>query len=158
MVEKNCFDMTKLILQIMCVTVVQWSRSCLHVQIHRVRPPAMLFSVPFFFSCLAFFLNTIFPLAFFLYSYCWPCWSCTWINIDILSLSPELYFGKRISKALDLHTGQAYNQIKTISPVKTCPSSETTEFCFNVSWHRDRQHTVHHKLYYRETCIKRTPY
>ena len=25
MAEKNCFDMTKLILQIMCVIVVQWS-------------------------------------------------------------------------------------------------------------------------------------
>ena len=24
MAEKNCFDITKLILQIMCVTVVQW--------------------------------------------------------------------------------------------------------------------------------------
>ena len=27
-------------------------------------------------------------------------------------LSPEFYFGKRISKALDLHTGQAYDQKK----------------------------------------------
>ena len=35
--------------------------------------------------------------------------------IYILSLSPEFYFGKGISKALDLHTGQAYDQIKTIS-------------------------------------------
>ena len=33
----------------------------------------------------------------------------------ILSLNPELYFGKGISKALDLHTGQAYDQKKTIS-------------------------------------------
>ena len=36
-------------------------------------------------------------------------------SIYILSLSPEFYFGKGISKALDLHTGQAYDQIKTIS-------------------------------------------
>ena len=50
-------------------------------------------------------------------------------SIYILSLSPEFYFGKGISKALDLHTGQAYDQIKTISQaVKTCPSSETAEF------------------------------
>ena len=36
-------------------------------------------------------------------------------SIYILSLCPEFYFGKGISKALDLHTGQAYDQIKTIS-------------------------------------------
>ena len=36
-------------------------------------------------------------------------------SIYILSLNPEFYFGKGISKALDLHTGQAYDQIKTIS-------------------------------------------
>ena len=97
-----------------------------------------------FFSCLVSFLTLFFLLAFFLYSYCWPCLSCTWIN-DILSLSPEFYFGKGISKSLDLHTGQADDQIKTISPVKTCPSSEF--FSLSVSWHHDKQHTVHHKLY-----------
>ena len=31
---KYSFDITKLIFQIMCVTVVQWSRSCLYVQIN----------------------------------------------------------------------------------------------------------------------------
>ena len=36
-------------------------------------------------------------------------------SIYILSLSPEFYFGKGISKALDLHTGQAYDQKKTIN-------------------------------------------
>ena len=77
----------------------------------------------FLFPCTVFFFS---PFGF-LYSYCWPCRSWTWIN-DILSLSPEFYFGKGISKALYLHTGQAYDQIKTISPVKTCPSSETAEF------------------------------
>ena len=43
-------------------------------------------------------------------------------------LKSGVYFGKGISKPLNLHTGQAYDQIKTISPVKTCPSSETAEF------------------------------
>ena len=58
MAEKNCFDMTKLIVQIMCVTVVQWSSSCLNVQINRVRLPASLFSVSlyrFFFLFGLFF-------------------------------------------------------------------------------------------------------
>ena len=36
-------------------------------------------------------------------------------SMYILSLSPEFYFGKGISKALDLHTGQVYDQIKTMS-------------------------------------------
>ena len=86
------------------------------------------FVVPFFFffPVWSLFLTLFFLLAFFS-SHGWPCWSCTWIN-DILSLSPGFYFGKGISKALDLHTGQAYDQIIIISPVKTCPSSETAEF------------------------------
>ena len=48
----------------MRVTMVQWSRSCLHLQINRVRLPATLFSVSlyrFFFSRLVSFFNTIFP-------------------------------------------------------------------------------------------------
>ena len=63
MAEKNCFDMTKLIFLIMCVTVVQWSKSCLNVQINRVRHPATLFSVSLyrlFFFCLVSFFNTVF--------------------------------------------------------------------------------------------------
>ena len=120
MAEKNCFDMTKLIFQIIYVTVVQWSSSCLNVQINRVRLLATLFSVSlyrfFFFFCLVSFFNTVFSFGL-----------CVIIiltadpaghalgSIYILSLSPEFYFGKGISKALDLHTGQAYDQIKTIS-------------------------------------------
>ena len=81
----------------------------------------------FFFSCLVSFFNTIFPFGLFFF---------------ILTADPaghalgsiSVYIKlKGISKALDLHTGQAYDQIKTINPVKTCPSSETVEFFFNVS-------------------------
>ena len=83
----------------MCVTVVQWSRSCLHVQINRVQLPATLFPVSlyrFFLSCLVSFFNTIFPFG-----------GHALGSINILS--PEFYFGKGISKALDLHAGQAYD-------------------------------------------------
>ena len=69
MAEKNCFDMTKLIFQIMCVTVVQWSSSFLNVQIKRARLPAtLLFSVSLyrFFSVWSLFFNTIFPSLFLL--------------------------------------------------------------------------------------------
>ena len=48
-------------------------------------------------------------------------------SIYIWSSSPESYFGKGISKTLDLHTGQvAYDQKKTIS-CQDMPSSETAE-------------------------------
>ena len=141
MAEKNCFDMTKLISQSMCVTVVQWSWSFLHVQTNRVRLLATLLSVSLyrFFSCLVYFFKHYFSFwPFFLYSYCRPCWSCTWINIIyILSLSPEFYFGEGISKALDLLTGQAYDQIKTISCQDMSLLWNSWIF-FNVSWHHDK--------------------
>ena len=67
------------------------------------------FSAPFF-LCLVSFLKHYFPF--------WPFFFI--LNADpaghalgsiyILSLSPKFYFGKGISKALDLHTGQAYDQ------------------------------------------------
>ena len=54
--------------QIVCVSVVQWSKSCLHVRINRVRLPATLFSVfctVFFFPVWSLFLKLFFLLAFF---------------------------------------------------------------------------------------------
>ena len=99
----------------MCVTVVQWSSSCLNVQINRVRLPATLFSVSlfrFFFSVWSLFLNTIFPFGLFFFVLTADPAGHVLGSIYILSLSPEFYFGKGISKALDLHTGQAYDQKK----------------------------------------------
>ena len=148
MAEKNCFDMTKLIFQIMCVTVVQWSRSFLHVQINRVRLPATLLSVSlyrFFLPCF-FFFNTIFPFGLFFFFLTADPAGHALGSIYILSLSPEFYFGKGISKALDLHTGQAYDQIKTISCQDMSLLWNSWIF-FSVSWHHDKQDTVHHKLY-----------
>ena len=137
-------------LKIMCVTVVQWSRSCLQVQINRVRFPAsdavLCFLVPFFFSCLVSFFNTIFPFDRFFFILTADPPGHALGSIYILSLSPEFYFGKGISKALDLHTGQAYDQIKTISCQDMSLLWNSWIF-FNVSWHHDKQHTVHHKLY-----------
>ena len=102
----------------MCVSVVQWSRSCLHVQINRVPLLSTLdffcFFVPFFFLFGVFF-NTIFPFGLFFFILTADPAGHELGSIYILSISPEFYFGKGISKALDLHTGQAYDQIKTIS-------------------------------------------
>ena len=82
------------------------------------------FFVPFFFFLFFFFfdrffscpvLNTIFPFGtFFFILTAYPGGHALG-SIYILSLSPEFYLGKGISKALDMHTGQAYDQIKTIS-------------------------------------------
>ena len=116
MAEKNCLDMTKLIFQIMCVIVVQWARSYMLLQINRVRLPATLFSVSlYFFFCLVSFLNTIFPFGLFFFILTAEPAGHALGSIYILSSSPEFYFGKGISKALDLHTDQAYDQKKTIS-------------------------------------------
>ena len=118
--------MIKLIFLIM---VVQWSRRCLHLQINRVRLPATLFFVFLYrFSRLVSFFNAIFSFGIFSFILTADPAGHALGSIYILSLSPEFYFGKGISKALYLHTGQAHDQIKTISPVKTCPSSEKAEF------------------------------
>ena len=103
--------------QIMCVTVVQLSRRCLHLQINWVRLPATLFSVSlyrFFFS-VWFLFNTIFPFGLFSLFLLLTLLVMHLDQYIFLSLSPEFYFGKGISKAFDLHTGQAYDQIQTIS-------------------------------------------
>ena len=49
------------------------------------------FIVPFFFL-FGLFLTLFFLLAFFLYSYCWPCWSCTWINMYFKRTSDVLFW------------------------------------------------------------------
>ena len=119
MVEKNCFDMTRLIFQIMCVTMVQWSRSSLHVQINRVRLPATLLSVSlygFFLPVWSIFFHTIFSFGLFFFILTSDAAGHALGSIYILSLSPEVYFGKGIQKLLICaHTGQAYDQLETIS-------------------------------------------
>ena len=82
-----------------------------------VRLPATPFSVCLyrFFLCLVSFLTLFFLLAFFFFIFTADPAGHALESIYILSLSPEFYFGKGISKALDLHTGQVYDQKKIIS-------------------------------------------
>ena len=79
----------------MCGTVVQWSRICLQGQMNRVLLPATLISVnlccSFFFLFIFFFNTQSFSLAF-LYSYCPPCWSRTFINVYFKLKLGEFYF------------------------------------------------------------------
>ena len=85
------------------------------MQINRVRLPATLFSVSLyrFFFCLVSFFNTIFPFGLFFFILTADPAGHALGSIYILSLSPEFSFEKGISKALDLHIGQAYDQKKT---------------------------------------------
>ena len=120
---------------------MQWSRSFLHVQINRgfdSRRRCFLFLCNVFFPCLVYFFKHYFSFwPFFLYSYCRPCWSCTSINI-YFKLKSGVLFWKRDFKTLDLHTGQAYDQIKTISCQHMSLLWNSWIF-FNVSWHHDKQ-------------------
>ena len=144
--RKMVLIITNLRLQVMSVTLVQWSRSCLYVQINRVRLPATLFCVSlsyrFFFWPLSF--NTILPFGLFSFILTADPANHAPGSIYILSSSPESYFGKGTSKALDLHTGQgAYDQKKTTRHALLWDSWSF----FSFSWHHDTQHTVHQKLY-----------
>ena len=80
-------------------------KSCLHVQIIRVRLTATLFFASlyrflFFFCLVSFFINTIFPfgLVFFILN-ADPAGQALG-SIYILSVSPEYFFGKGFQKLL----------------------------------------------------------
>ena len=69
----------------------------------------------FFFFLFGLFFNTIFPFGLFFFIVTADPAGHALGSIYILSLSPAFYFGKGISKALDLHIGQAYDQKQNIS-------------------------------------------
>ena len=72
--------------------------------------PVFCFFVPsFFFLVWSLFFNTIFPFGRFFFILSSDPDGHELGSIYILSSSLEIYFGKGISKALDLHTGQAYD-------------------------------------------------
>ena len=106
-----------------CGTVVKELLACADKPGSTPGDAVFCFFVPFFFSCLVSFLTLFFLLAFFsLFSRL----TLLVMHLDqwYFKLKSGVLFGKGLSKALDLHTGQAYDQIIIISPVKTCPSSE----------------------------------
>ena len=76
-------------------------------------PGVLFLCTVFFFSVWYLFLNTIFPFGLFYFILTADPAGHALGSIYILSLSPEFYFGKGISSALDLHTGKAYGQKKT---------------------------------------------
>ena len=85
--------------------------------VNPVRLPATLFSVSlyqFFVFLFGLFFLTLFFFPFGLFFFILTADSAGHAlgSIYILSLSVGFYFGKGISKPLDLHTGQAYDQKK----------------------------------------------
>ena len=94
------------------------------------------FFVPFFLCLVSFFQQYFSFWPFFFILNADPAGHALG-SIYIWSLSPEFYFGKGISKALDLHTGQAYDQKKTISCQDMSLLWNSWIF-FSVSWHHDK--------------------
>ena len=72
------------------------------MQINRVRLPPTLLSVSLylFFSCLVYFFDTIFSFSLFFFILTADPAGHALGSIYILSLSPEVYFGKGIQKIL----------------------------------------------------------
>ena len=68
----------------------------------------------FFVSFLVSFFLTLFFFLFFFFILTADPAGNELGSIYILRSSPEFYFGKGISKALGLHTAQAYDQIKAV--------------------------------------------
>ena len=131
--------MTRLIFQIVCChygAVVKEFLACADKPASTPSDAAFSFFLSFSFAGLVYFFSHYFFFwPFFLYSYFRPCWSCTWINI-YFKLKSRGLFWKRDTKTLDLHTGQAYDQIKNISCQDMSLLWNRWIF-FNVSWHHD---------------------
>ena len=148
MAGKNCFDMTKLIFQIMRVTVVQWSRRCLHVQINRVRLPATLFNVSLYSFCFLFglFFNTIFPFGLFSL---FLLLTLPVMHLDqwYFKLKSGVLFWKRDFKNSWSAYWPSWRPDKNHKPCQDMSLLWNSSIFSNVSWHLDKQHTVHHKLY-----------
>ena len=101
------------------------------MQIYRVRLPATLFSVCLYRVYFFFCLVLVFPFRLFFFILTADLAGHALGSIYILSLSPEYYFGKGISRVLDLHTGQAYGQKKP-QAVNLCPLSSQTAAFFEM--------------------------
>ena len=110
----------------MCVAVVQWSRTCLHVH-------TFLCTV-FFFPVRSLFLTLFFLLAFF----------SLFLLLTLLVEHLDQYIfqaevrsfilAKGFEKLIDLNTCQAYDQIKTIGCQDIPPLKQLNfYFFFNVS-------------------------
>ena len=91
------------------------------------------FFVPFFFFLLGlFFLHNFSFWPFFLYSYCWPCWSCTWINIYFKLKSGVLFWKKKNASAFVHRLNHSYYYTK-ISTGSVAPTKKLNETFYWIS-------------------------
>ena len=99
-------------------------------RVNRIRLPATLISVSLyrFFSVWSLYFNTIFPFGLFFFILTADRAGHALGSVSILRLSPEFYFGKGILKALDLHTGQAYDQKKNYKLSRKVPPLKQLNF------------------------------
>ena len=131
------------------VTVVQWPRSCLHVQINRVRLPATLFSVSlcrFFFLFSLCFLILSFPFGLFsFFLTADPAEHALWINIYFTLKSGVLFWKRDFKSSWSVY----WPSLRPKKPISSQHMSLlwNSLIFFSVSWRHDKQHTVHHKLY-----------
>ena len=124
------------------LTVVQWPRSCWHVLIYRVRGDfAFCLFVAFF-----FLFNICFLILFFLLA-CFPFLLLLTLLINIyFKLKSGVLFWRRDFKSSWSAYWPNLRPEKTISCQDMSLLWNSWTF-FNLSWHHDKQHTVHHKLY-----------
>ena len=153
MAEKSGFDITKLVMKT-CLSpwcsgqgvacTCRWTG-------FDYRQRYFLFSISlyrFFSVWSSFFKHNFSFWPVFLYSYCWPCWSYTWVNI-YFKLKPGVLFWKKDFKSSWLAYWPSLRPEKTIScqDMSLLWNSWIRFFFLNVSWQQDKQHTAHQKLY-----------
>ena len=125
----------------MCVSVVQWSRSCLHT-CQPGSTPATLFSVSlyvFFFSVWPVF-NTAFPFSLFFFIL-----TAHLASHPLGSISGVLFW-KRDFKSWKSSWSAYWPSLRPEKNISCQDMSllwNSWIFFFNVSWHHDKQHTVH---------------
>ena len=126
--SENCFDMTKLIFQVICVTMVQWSWSCLHVQINWVRLPATLFSVSlyrFFFPLWSLFLTLFFlKLKIHIDPSAWPTGSA--VRVKEKRPKGKIVFKKKRYKETENSVAESRNRV-------TCSCKQLLDHCTSVT-------------------------
>ena len=144
--REKLFDMTKFIFQIMSVTLVQWSRSCLYVQINRVRLPDTLFCVSLSYRFFLFGLLTLFFLL-----ACFP----LFLLLTPLITHLDQYIFKARVRSLILEKG--FQKLLTFilaklttrkkrSAVKTCPPLKQLNFFLVLV------DTMTHNIQYTTNC------
>ena len=131
--RKMVLIITNLLLQVMSVTLVQWSRSCLYVQINRVQLPATLFCVSLSYRFFCFFFGLCLLTLFFLLA-CFPLFLLltpliTHLDQYIFEAQVRsLILEKGLQKLLIFILAKELTTRKKRSAVKTCPPLRQLKF------------------------------